>query len=285
MATIVRLISAFCVCAGAGRLLDRGFRHRLPPDRSIRSATISRSLLIAFDLPRGLGPAKGSLFTFDVANGGPAEHLRLTPLQADVDGLPSNLPPPGVDRAYYLFAFSETDKLAIRNAQLTAQARGATAQNVTVGMVPKLCTAGPVDPNLVTVSVYAVLPGPLADAVPQPHAAVACCCSSRAARRWGRASSRSRDPPRAAVGIAGCAPGFRHARLAATAARRIEPLQVEPCLEPRRQIAHERVAGADRVDRCHLHAPARRSPRPRPSAPCAPSGPSVTMMVRPVAST
>ena len=29
--------------------------------------------LIAFDLPRGLGPAKGSLFTFDVANGGPAE--------------------------------------------------------------------------------------------------------------------------------------------------------------------------------------------------------------------
>ena len=117
------------------------------------------SMLIAFDLPRGLGPASGSLFTFDVANGGPAEHLRLTPLQADVDGLPAGLPPPGVDRAYYLFAFSETDKLAIRNAQLTAQARGATSQNVTIGMVPKLCTAGPVDPNLVTVSVYAVLPG------------------------------------------------------------------------------------------------------------------------------
>ena len=116
-------------------------------------------LLIAFDLPRGLGPARGSLFTFDVANGGPSEHLRLTPLQADVDGLPANLPPPGIDRAYYLFAFSEADKLAIRNAQLIAQARGATAQNVTVGMIPKLCTAGPVDPNLVTVSVYAVLPG------------------------------------------------------------------------------------------------------------------------------
>lgn len=117
------------------------------------------SLLIAFDLPRGLGPAKGSLFTFDVANGGPAEHLRLTPLQAEIDGLPPNLPPPGVDRAYYMFAFSAADKQTIRNAQLTAQARGANSQNVTVGFIPKLCTAGTVDPNLVTVSVYAVLPG------------------------------------------------------------------------------------------------------------------------------
>src|SRR5690606_37268969 len=102
------------------------------------------AMLIAFDLPRGLGPAKGSLFTLDVANGGPAEHLRLTPLQADVDMLPANLPAPGMDRQYYLFAFSESDKLAIRNAQLTAQARGATAKNVTLGVVPKLCTAGQV---------------------------------------------------------------------------------------------------------------------------------------------
>ena len=117
------------------------------------------SMLIAFDLPRGLGPAKGSLFTFDAANGGPAEHLRLTPLQADVDTYPANLPPPSVDRAYYLFAFSEIDRQAIRNAQLSAQQRGATAQNVTLGMIPKLCTAGTVDPNLVTVSVFAILPG------------------------------------------------------------------------------------------------------------------------------
>jgi hypothetical protein len=158
MATVLRLISAFCLvvlaaCStvGPGPGPANGTLDPLHDDLS--------SLLIAFDLPRGLGPAKGSLFTFDVANGGPAEHLRLVPLQADVDGLPSNLPPPGADRNYYLFAFSETDKLAIRNAQLTAQARGASAQNVTVGMVPKLCTAGPIDPNLVTVSVYAVLAG------------------------------------------------------------------------------------------------------------------------------
>ena len=158
MAHILRLISAFCIvvlaaCStvGPGPGPATGSLDPLHDDLG--------SLLIAFDLPRGLGPAKGSLFTFDVANGGPAEHLRLTPLQADVDGIPANLPPPGADRAYYLFAFSETDKLALRNGQLTAQARGATAQNVTIGMVPKLCTAGTVDPNLVTVSVYAVLPG------------------------------------------------------------------------------------------------------------------------------
>jgi hypothetical protein len=159
MATFVRLISAallalaLAACSTVGPGPGPG-GTTLDPLRDDIGAT-----RIAFDLPRGRGPASGSLFTFDVANGGPAEHLRLTPLQADVDGLPAGLPPPGVDRAYYLFAFSETDKLAIRNAQLTAQARGATSQNVTIGMVPKLCTAGPVDPNLVTVSVYAVLPG------------------------------------------------------------------------------------------------------------------------------
>ena len=159
MATFVRLISAalfalvLTACSTVGPGPGPG-GTTLDPLRDDIGAT-----LIAFDLPRGLGPAKGSLFTFDVANGGPAEHLRLTPLQAEIDGLPPGLPAPGVDRAYYFFAFSETDKLAIRNAQLTAQARGATSQNVTIGMVPKLCTAGPVDPNLVTVSVYAVLPG------------------------------------------------------------------------------------------------------------------------------
>jgi hypothetical protein len=158
MTRIVRFVSAFCIMVLAAC-------STVGPGPGPASGTLDPlrddigALLIAFDLPRGLGPAKGSLFTFDVANGGPIEHLRLTPLQADVDGLPSNLPPPGVDRAYYLFAFSETDRLAIRNAQLSAQARGATSQNVTIAMVPKLCTAGTVDPNLVTVSVYAVLPG------------------------------------------------------------------------------------------------------------------------------
>jgi hypothetical protein len=118
------------------------------------------SMLIAFDLPRGIGPAPtGSLFTFDVANGGPGEHLRLTPRLADLDSVPANLPPPGADRAYYLYVFGEADRFAIRAAQASALQRGATASNVTVGIVPKLCTAGFVDPSQVTISAFAVLPG------------------------------------------------------------------------------------------------------------------------------
>ncbi len=118
------------------------------------------SMLIAFDLPRGIGPApSGSLFTYDVANGGPGEHLRLTPLQANIDQFPAGLPAPGIDRAYYLYTFSEIDRMAIRSAQASAQARGATANNITIGIVPKLCSNGTVDPNLVTISVLAVLPG------------------------------------------------------------------------------------------------------------------------------
>lgn len=159
MASLVRLITAVCVMLVLAACSTVGPRPG-PGGGSLDALRDDLgSLLIAFDLPRGLGPAKGSLFTFDVANGGPAEHLRLTPLPADVDGIPANLPPPGVDRAYYLFAFSEADRFALRNGQASAQARGATAANVTIGVVPKLCTAGPVDPNYLTVSVYAVLPG------------------------------------------------------------------------------------------------------------------------------
>jgi hypothetical protein len=117
------------------------------------------NLLIAFDLPRGLGPAKGSLFTFDVATGGPAEHLRLQLVQADADMVGTSLPPPGVDRAYYLFAIAEADKLAVRAAQASAISRGVTGANVTIGVVPKLCTTQGLDPNLVTVSVLASVPG------------------------------------------------------------------------------------------------------------------------------
>ena len=116
------------------------------------------SLVVAFDLPAGLGPAKGSLFTFDVGNGGPQEHLRLLLVLADLDAVPSALPPPGQGRAYYLFSFAEPDKAAIRAAQAAANARAVSADGVRLGVIPKLCSSGALDPNQVTVSVLAALP-------------------------------------------------------------------------------------------------------------------------------
>ncbi|HVY51805.1 MAG TPA: hypothetical protein VHA07_09645 [Devosia sp.] len=118
------------------------------------------SLLIAFDLPRGLGPApSGQLFTFDVANGGPDEHLRLTLAQAEADQAMSALPPPAEGRAYYLFAVADKDRPALAAAQAAAAARGVAASGVKLGIVPHLCTSGTIDPNALTVSVFATIPG------------------------------------------------------------------------------------------------------------------------------
>lgn len=117
------------------------------------------NMIVAFDLPRGLGPAKGSLLTFDVANGGPAEHLRLILEQADIDEFPPSLPPPAADRAYYLFALTPADRAMLRTGQESALQRGAPGTSATLAVIPKLCTAGPVDTLTATVSVFAVLPG------------------------------------------------------------------------------------------------------------------------------
>jgi len=117
------------------------------------------SLLIAFDLPRGLGPAtSGQLFTFDVPNGGPSEHLRATLVQADADQA-VGLPPPADGRAYYLFALSEPSKAQIRAAQAAAQSRGVPGSSIQLGIVPHLCSSGPVDQNALTVSIFATLAG------------------------------------------------------------------------------------------------------------------------------
>ena len=80
------------------------------------------SLLIAFDLPRGLGPnnATGQLFTFDVAQGGPQEHLRSNLIPADADQVAGNLPPPQDGRAYYLYSIDPQAQPAIRAAQAVA---------------------------------------------------------------------------------------------------------------------------------------------------------------------
>jgi hypothetical protein len=147
------------------------------------------SLLIAFDLPRGLGPnnTAGQLFTFDVAQGGPQEHLRSLLVPADVDQAAGGLPPPAEGRQYYLYTINENDKPAIRAAQQSAVARNLSANSIQIGVVPHLCGAGAVDKNVLTVSIYALIPGqtrmmpfmnqvPLATVLQQPGSTQLAIC-------------------------------------------------------------------------------------------------------------
>jgi hypothetical protein len=119
------------------------------------------NILVALDLPRGLGPSPaGQLFTLDVANGGPDQHLRISLVRADdADQVGSILAAPADGRAYYLFAVADADKAKLRNAQAAAKARGVTAQSIQLGIVPHFCTSGQVDPNTLTVSILGGLPG------------------------------------------------------------------------------------------------------------------------------
>ena len=118
------------------------------------------SVLVAFDLPRTLGPApSGQLFTYDAANGGQGEHLRLLLVPADIDAMAGSLPPPEAGRTYYLFGLSDPDKALLRAAQALATGRGLTAKDITIGIVPHLCTVGAVDANLETITIVAGVPG------------------------------------------------------------------------------------------------------------------------------
>ena len=83
-------------------------------------------LLIVFDLPRGLGTnnTAGQLFTFDAAQGGPNEHLRLTLMPADGDQVMSSLPPPADGRSYYLFQLAPQAKSQILAAQPLPTGKG-----------------------------------------------------------------------------------------------------------------------------------------------------------------
>ena len=70
-----------------------------------------------------------------------------------------SLPPPADGRAYYLFAVAQKDRPALAAAQAAAAARGVASSGVKLGIVPHLCTSGAVDPNVLTVSVFATIPG------------------------------------------------------------------------------------------------------------------------------
>lgn len=121
------------------------------------------SLLIAFDLPRGIAPVPdASTLSFDAVMQAEGErHVMAVLVQADAGDVAGNLVPPGQGRAYYFFAFSEADRPAIREVQALARMLPPSGPGniVSLSLLPALCANGPVDLSATTMSVLVAAPG------------------------------------------------------------------------------------------------------------------------------
>jgi hypothetical protein len=129
-----------------------------PPSRPIDALRDDvAGLLIVFDLPRGLGPMPGASFlTFTV---GTTRPVTAALIPADADAMATQLPPPGKGRAYYFLDLSPIGQTAMRTAQAGARAANPAPSSVALAVVPGLCESEAVDPKLVTLSVFAAVPG------------------------------------------------------------------------------------------------------------------------------
>lgn len=117
------------------------------------------SAVIVFDLPRGVGLVEGATrLSFDVASPVLDKHLSAVLAPADADEVAGVLPPPGSGRAYYFVGLSDADGAAFGAAQAAARGASVSAGAARLSVAPRFCVSGPVDPTLVTVSVYAALP-------------------------------------------------------------------------------------------------------------------------------
>jgi hypothetical protein len=120
------------------------------------------SLVLAFDLPRGVEPrADGSVLTFDVTTASAGErHLKAVLQRADVDEVAGMLPAPARERVYFLFGFSDKDKAALRSSQEWARALpSGSGGSIKVSLSPAFCAIAPVDPLTTNISVLIALPG------------------------------------------------------------------------------------------------------------------------------
>ncbi|MEP7240896.1 MAG: hypothetical protein ABI697_08430 [Devosia sp.] len=114
------------------------------------------ALVIALDMPRGVGAVEGgTALTLDL--GGPRpQHLRAPLVEADADAVAATLPPPGTGRAYYFLSLAPADQVLVRTLQQSARN---SAVVPVLAVVPKYCVSGPLDLKSVTVAVLGGLPG------------------------------------------------------------------------------------------------------------------------------
>ena len=119
------------------------------------------SLLIAFDVPLSLEPIPdGSTFSFDIttpASG--ARHIKAVLIETGADDLAGTLPPPADVRNYFLFGFSEPDKVLLREAQAWAKTLPPGANALSISLAPDFCRTAEIDLARDTVAVLVALPG------------------------------------------------------------------------------------------------------------------------------
>lgn len=122
------------------------------------------SLVLAVDVPETLEPIPGaSTFTFSVSIPGKGERRVEAVLEpGDASEIAGTLPPPGNQRTYYLFGFSDADKAKLREAQTWARAiaeTGVAPNTPVIAITPRFCRSGTIDVAGTKVSVLIALPG------------------------------------------------------------------------------------------------------------------------------
>ena len=121
------------------------------------------SLVLAVDVPETLEPIQGaSTFSFTVSVPGQGERQVEAVLEpGDASEVAGTLPPPGNERTYYLFGFSDADKSKLREAQAWAKqiAQTGVAPNTPViAITPRFCRSDTIDMAATKVSVLIALP-------------------------------------------------------------------------------------------------------------------------------
>lgn len=122
------------------------------------------SLVLAVDVPETLEPIPGgSSFSFSVSVPGKGERKIEAVLEpGDASEVAGTLPPPGNERTYYLFGFSDADRARLREAQAWARGiaeTGVAPNTPVISITPRFCRSDTIDVAATKVSVLIALPG------------------------------------------------------------------------------------------------------------------------------
>jgi hypothetical protein len=116
-------------------------------------------LVFALDLPDSVQPAAtGPSFSYDVNDPQAPPFLDTALVLGDADAVMAALPAPAAGRSYHVYVLSDPARERMRALQAFARGRS-EAPAPTVGIVPRLCLAAPIDKASATIAVRVVLPG------------------------------------------------------------------------------------------------------------------------------